>query len=160
MLMSIVSICRTALFFVTAILFTANGVYGLYFGRKAFNEVNRCCSRRRYLSPDDLLSHAVKMMIASFIILMAFALLALRLIEVNQAQGDVMLNYCLSIVGFLTFDLMFDCVFIIPFAFGKIDQVKKALPAFTKIIWAGKAGWCIVAAIEFGMMAVHYLAAL
>lgn len=102
----------------------------------------------------------MKMMIARFIILMAFALLALRLIEVYQAQGDVMLNYCLSIVVFLSFDLMFDFAFIIPFAFGKIDLVKKALPTFTKIIWAGKAGCCIVAAIQFGKMAVHYLAAL
>lgn len=102
----------------------------------------------------------MKMTIASFIILMAFAILALRLIEVNQVQGDVMLNYCLSIFIFLSFDLMFGFTFIIPLAFGKIDRVKKALPTFTKIIWAGKAGWSFVAAIEFVKIAIHYLAAL
>lgn len=110
--------------------------------------------------PDDSTDHAVKMIVASCVIATAFALLSLRLIEVNQAEGQVMLNYCLLVFICLTLDTGLGCLFVIPFAFEKLESVRKILPTFTKVVWAGKAGWCFVAAIEFGKMAIHYLAAL
>lgn len=158
--MSIVSICRTALFFVTAILFAANGVYSLYFGRKAFDEVTYCCGGRKYLSPEDTLNHTLRILVISCVISTTFALLALHLIEVNKAEAQIMLNYCLTAFVCLAFDISLLMVSAIPLAFGKLESVRKVLPIYTKVIWAGKAGWCFVSAIEFTKMAVHYLAAL
>lgn len=90
----------------------------------------------------------------------AFALLALRLIEVNKVEAQLMLNYCLTVFVCLAFDISLLMVSAIPLAFGKLEPVRKVLPIYTKVIWAGKAGWCFVSAIGFAKMAIHYLAAL
>lgn len=158
--MGIVDICRAALFFVTAILFAASGVYNLYFGRKAFQEVTYCCGKRKYLSPEDTLNHTVRILVISCVISTAFALLALRLIEVNKVEAQLMLNYCLTVFVCLAFDISLLMVSAIPLAFGKLEPVRKVLPIYTKVIWAGKAGWCLVSAIGFAKMAIHYLAAM
>lgn len=158
--MGIVDICRVALFLVTAILFAASGVYNLYFGRKAFQEVTYCCGKRKYLSPEDTLNHTVRILVISCVISTAFALLALRLIEVNKVEAQLMLNYCLTVFVCLAFDISLLMVSAIPLAFGKLASVRKVLPIYTKVIWAGKAGWCFVSAIGFAKMAIHYLAAL
>lgn len=137
--MGIVDICRVALFSITAILFAVNGVYNLYFGRKAFQEVTYCCGKRKYLSPEDTLNHTVRILVISCVISTAFALLALRLIEVNKVEAQLMLNYCLTVFVCLAFDISLLMVSAIPLAFGKLEPVRKVLPIYTKVIWAGKA---------------------
>ena len=158
--MGIVEVCRAALFFVTSVLFAADGIYSLHFGRKAFQEVTYCCGKRKYLSPEDTLNHTVRILVISCVISTAFALLALRLIEVNKVEAQIMLNYCLTAFVCLAFDILLLMVSAIPLAFGKLASVRKVLPIYTKVIWAGKAGWCFVSAIGFAKMAIHYLAAL
>lgn len=160
MAMSIVDICRAVLFFITAVLFAANGIYSLHFGRKAFDEVTYCCGKQKYLSPEDTLNHTLRILVISCVISVAFALLALRLIEVNKVEAQIMLNYCLTVFVCLAFDILLLMVSAIPLVFGKLESVRKVLPLYTKVTWAGKAGWCFVSAIEFAKMAIHYLKAL